>query len=171
MEDLLSRNEILSKWIIHSRVFKPHIMILNLTLKNRSNEIISETFPLQSLGSIFPNQDICVLVVQSCSIFCNSIDYSLPGSFRSMEFSRHEYWRGLPYPSPGDLPDPGIEPRCHTLQADFFFFLPFELPSKSLAEGNFYFSLKFNNKISLQSCLLSSAQTIIHLNLRELPET
>ena len=44
-------------------------MILNLTLKNRSNEIISETFPLQSLGSIFPNQDVCVLVIQSCSIF------------------------------------------------------------------------------------------------------
>ena len=29
---------------------------------------------------------------------------------RSMGFSRHEYWSGLPFPSPGDLPDPGIEP-------------------------------------------------------------
>ena len=29
----------------------------------------------------------------------------------SMEFSRQEYWSGLPFPSPGDLPDPGIEPR------------------------------------------------------------
>ena len=29
----------------------------------------------------------------------------------SMGFSRHEYWNGLPFPSPGDLPDPGIEPR------------------------------------------------------------
>ena len=29
----------------------------------------------------------------------------------SMEFSRQEYWRGLPFSSPGDLPDPGIEPR------------------------------------------------------------
>ena len=28
----------------------------------------------------------------------------------SMEFSRQEYWSGLPYPPPGDLPDPGIEP-------------------------------------------------------------
>ena len=28
----------------------------------------------------------------------------------SMEFSRHEYWSGLPFPSPGDLPDPGIKP-------------------------------------------------------------
>ena len=36
----------------------------------------------------------------------------------SMGFSRQEYWRGLPFPSPGDLPDPGIEPRSPALQAD-----------------------------------------------------
>ena len=35
-----------------------------------------------------------------------------------MGFSRHEYWSGLPVPSPRDLPDPGIEPRSSTLQAD-----------------------------------------------------
>ena len=36
----------------------------------------------------------------------------------SMGFSRQEYWSGLPFPSPGDLPDPGIEPRFLTSQAD-----------------------------------------------------
>ena len=36
----------------------------------------------------------------------------------STEFSRQEYWSGLPFPSPGDLPDPGIEPRSPSLQAD-----------------------------------------------------
>ena len=36
----------------------------------------------------------------------------------SMGFSRQEYWSGLPFPSPGDLPDPGIEPRSPRLQAD-----------------------------------------------------
>ena len=36
----------------------------------------------------------------------------------SMGFSRQEYWSGLPFPSPGDLPDPGIEPRSPTLEAD-----------------------------------------------------
>ena len=36
----------------------------------------------------------------------------------SMGFSRQEYWSGLPFPSPGDLPDPGIKPRSPTLQAD-----------------------------------------------------
>ena len=36
----------------------------------------------------------------------------------SMGFSRQEYWSGLPFPSPGDLPDPGIEPGSPALQAD-----------------------------------------------------
>ena len=43
----------------------------------------------------------------------------------SMEVSRHEYWSGLPFPSPEDLPDPGIEPRSPALQADA---LPSEPP-------------------------------------------
>ena len=36
----------------------------------------------------------------------------------SMGFFRQEYWSGLPFPSPGDLPGPGIEPRSPLLQAD-----------------------------------------------------
>jgi len=36
----------------------------------------------------------------------------------SMGFSGQEYWSGLPFPSPGDLPDPGIEPRSSPLQED-----------------------------------------------------
>ena len=43
----------------------------------------------------------------------------------STEFSRQEHWSGLPFPSPGDLPDPGIEPRSPALQADT---LPSEPP-------------------------------------------
>ena len=42
-----------------------------------------------------------------------------------MGFSRQEYWSGLPFPSPGDLPNPGIEPKSPTLQVDS---LLFELP-------------------------------------------
>ena len=38
---------------------------------------------------------------------------------QSMEFSRPEYWSGWPFPSPGDLPNPGIEPRSPALQAGF----------------------------------------------------
>ena len=36
-----------------------------------------------------------------------------------MDFSRPEYWSGYPFPSPGDHPNPGIEPRSPALQADF----------------------------------------------------
>ena len=50
----------------------------------------------------------------------------------SMEFSRQEYWSGLPFPSPGDLPDPGIEPGSPALQVDA---LLSELP------GNLRFTL------------------------------
>ena len=45
----------------------------------------------------------------------------------SMEFSRPEYWSGEPFLSPGDLPNPGIEPRSPALQADS---LPAEPPGK-----------------------------------------
>ena len=45
----------------------------------------------------------------------------------SVGFPRQEYWSGLPFPSPGDLPDPGIEPRSPALWADS---LPFEPPGK-----------------------------------------
>ena len=38
----------------------------------------------------------------------------------SMGFSRQEYWSGLPFPSPGDLPDPGIEPGFPALAGGFF---------------------------------------------------
>ena len=37
----------------------------------------------------------------------------------SREFHRQEYWNGLPYPSPGDRPDPGIKPGSPALQAEF----------------------------------------------------
>ena len=46
----------------------------------------------------------------------------------SMGFSRQEYWSRLPFPSPGDLPDPGIKPRSLALQADA---LPSEPPGSS----------------------------------------
>ena len=44
-----------------------------------------------------------------------------------MGFSRQEYWSGLPFPSPGDLPDPGIEPVSPALAGEFF---TTELPGK-----------------------------------------
>ena len=53
---------------------------------------------------------MCVLVAQSCLLFVTPRTVAHQDSL-SMEFSRQEYWSGLPFPSPGDLPDPGIKPR------------------------------------------------------------
>ena len=46
----------------------------------------------------------------------------------SMRFSRQEYWSGLPFPSPGDLPDPGIKPGSPALEADALTSEPPEKP-------------------------------------------
>ena len=61
-----------------------------------------------------------------------------------MGFSRQEYWSGLPFPSPGDLPNPGIEPRSPALQADT---LTSEPPGKPLVVYAAATAAK-----SLQSC-------------------
>ena len=50
-------------------------------------------------------------------------------------FSRQEYWSGLPCPSPGDLPDPGMEPRSPTLQADSLTSEPPGKPTYLLPQG------------------------------------
>ena len=57
--------------------------------------------------------------VTPCTIACQAL--------LSMEFSRQEYWSGLPFPSPGALPNPGIKPRSPALQEDC---LPHEPPGK-----------------------------------------
>ena len=77
-----------------------------------------------------------VKVAQSCQTFCDPMDLS-------MEFSRPEYWSGQPFPSPGNLPNPGIEPRSLALQADSLSVEPQEKPkntdggSLSLVQGIF----------------------------------
>ena len=65
-------------------------------------------------------------VAQSCLTLCNPMDCSYQAPL-SMEFLKPEWWSGQLFPSPGDLPYPGIEPRSPTLQADS---LPSEPPGK-----------------------------------------
>ena len=64
----------------------------------------------------------------------------------SMRFSSQEYWNGLPLPSPGDLPDPGIDPGSLALQTD-------ALPSEPLGKlyGTVY--VKFYNIQNCNNCL------------------
>ena len=61
------------------------------------------------------------LLKTCCAVLSRSVmsDYLQPARLLCpLEFSRQEYWNRLPCPAPGDLPNPGIEPRSPTLQAD-----------------------------------------------------
>ena len=66
------------------------------------------------------------LVVKSCPTLATPWTIALQAPL-SMGFSRQEYWSGLSFPSPRDLPNPGIKPRSPSLQADS---LPTELQGK-----------------------------------------
>ena len=62
-------------------------------------------------------QSCCSLVTKSCLIRLQSHELYSQAPL-SMGFTRQESWSELPFPSPKDLPDPGIEPASPTLQAD-----------------------------------------------------
>ena len=67
----------------------------------------------------------------------------------SMGFSRQEYWSGLPFPSPGDLPKPGIEPVSSALQTDT---LPSEPPGKPCTSLVMLITVMFGSHISVCMC-------------------
>ena len=110
------------------------------------------------------------LVTKLCPTLCNSI-YCSPPSPLSMGFPRQEYPNGLPFPSSGDLPDPGIESASPAWQVD-------SLPLSHLGSALTLDSYSKNciaNRVSvcvMASDLLSSfmflywAQTVVSLPLR-----
>ena len=74
-----------------------------------------------------------VLVAQSCLTLCDpwTVAHQAP---LCVGFSRQEYWSGLPFPSPGDLADPGIEPGSPALQADSLPSEPPRVPQRILTK-------------------------------------
>ena len=60
-----------------------------------------------------------MIVTQSCLTLCESMDCVACQAPLLMEFSRQEYWSGLPFPSPGNLPNPGIKHKSPALQTFF----------------------------------------------------
>ena len=77
--------------------------------------------------NLFKAVNQCCLVTKSCPTLCNprTVTRLTP---LSMGFPRQKYWSGLPFPSPEDLPDPGIEPMSLALAGIFFITEP---PGKS----------------------------------------
>ena len=93
-----------------------------------------------------------VKVAYSCQIFAT------PWAIQSMEFSRPEYWNGQPFPSPGDLPNPGIDPRSYTLQVDS---LPVQPQDKCKNTGMGSLSL-------LQQIFMTQESNQGHLHCRQI---
>ena len=73
-------------------------------------------------------KDCFCLLLSRVWFFCDPMDCS-PPSPPSLGFFRQEYWNGLPFPSPGDLPNPGIEPASYALSGGFFITEPPGKPS------------------------------------------
>ena len=84
-----------------------------------------------------------VKVTHSCPTLCDPIDYIACQAPLSMEFPTQEYWSGLPFPSPGDLPKPGIKPGSPSLQADSLLSEPSGKPINILVVN---FSLFYERK-------------------------
>ena len=72
---------------------------------------------IQSICVQLNKIELLMKVEHLCPTLCDFMDYSLPAS-SVHGISRQEYWRELLFPSPGDLPDPGMKPRSPALQAD-----------------------------------------------------
>ena len=101
---------------------------------------------------------VCVHVyvqsTQLCLTSCSPLDCSLQAPL-FLEFSRQEYWCSLSFPTPGDLPKPGIEPRFPVLPADFLWS---QLPGKP--QLHYQTLLKIYNSLSPTptSCVFTFAR-------------
>ena len=108
------------------------------------------------LGSCEDGQEethtcMCARLLSRVRLSCNPMDCSPPAPL-SMGFPRQEYWSGFPFPSPGNLPDPGIKPTSPAWAGVFFTTEP---PGKS-PRGNMYCrSLQYSRSTvmcSVESC-------------------
>ena len=109
----IKSNQIKSNWNLHRNF--PFITFIYI--------LVAETVSDSLLA-------VLCLVIQSCLTLRDPMD-SCQAPL-SMGFSRQESWSGLPCPPSGDLPDPGIKPRCPALQTDS---LPSEPPGKPKNTG------------------------------------
>ena len=86
--------------------------------RNQNDVPSTETDPVTDILSLF----VCVLSPFSCvRLFATQWTVARQ-ALLSMEFSRQEHWSGLPFPTPGDLSDPGIElgsPHCRQMRGGF----------------------------------------------------
>ena len=107
--------------------FEPLISLINKSIHLSINTAVSHTLLLQFYNHMWQSEsEVKSLSPVRLSATPWTVAYQAPPS---MGFSRQECWSGLPFHSPGDLPNPGIEPRSPSLQAEA---LPPEPPGKPL---------------------------------------
>ena len=95
----------------------------NLPQRKRSLGLRTSPKVTQNLPRIYTPPELMVLSESEVNSLSHVRLFAAPWTVahqapQSMGFSRHKYWSSLPFPSPGDFPDPGIEPRSPALQAD-----------------------------------------------------
>ena len=117
--------------LLHSDTF---LLILGLTIFSKQwfLKTLQEELELSSLPDCSRKNSsallVCAQSIQSRPTLCDPVDRHIAHQAPlSMGFHRKEYWSGLPFPSPRDLPNPGIKPVSPALQADS---LPTKLPGK-----------------------------------------
>ena len=98
-------------------IFRQKLIIFNCYW--RKFTILQPHSSFNSFYCVCVSRSVVSNPVSLCTVACQAV----------LEFSWQEYWRGQPFPSPGDLLDPGIEPRSPALQADS---LLSEIPGKPL---------------------------------------
>ena len=114
-------------WQREKRSSRPHLALNASAWSWHISFLLAFHWPRQITRSF-----LCSMGVSEWKSLSRVWLFATPWTIQSMEFSRQEYWSGLPFPSPGDLPDLGIEPRCPTVQMDF---LPSESPGKTKNTG------------------------------------
>ena len=115
-------------------------------IQTQLNKAGKTTRPFRYDLNQLTNDYTCVSLLSCVRLFVTpwTVVYEAPPS---MGFSRQEYWSGLPFPSPGDLPDPGIKPQSPALQAD-------TLPSKPPGKCSLGISNCLEEISSLSHCFL-----------------
>ena len=124
---------ILSVIIVISRIC---IFFLFISFISLWDILIVDSLPCFTFNSL----NICCLVAESCPTLLWSQGPQPARRLVSMEFSRQVYWSGLPFPSPGGLPDLGIKPASSALLGRFFTFKP---PGKPMSFNSFNIFIKY----------------------------
>ena len=162
--------------LLLKRLLIPHWMLLELLSKIQKwpsvwGFILGSQFCFIDLY-VYPYATLlCVCVCISHTVMSDSLwprgRYVAQQAPLSMRFSRQEFWSGLPFPSPGDLPDPGIEPGSPALQAYSF---TIRAPSRKFWNWEVQV-LQLCPSFSRLCWLFSSVQSLSHVWLFATPWT